>query len=193
MSGHPCGCDGAHMCDRHHIEALEARVAWLEATPSTAVADDIMAEAVSLTNGDRRAAYGDAREVFAAYGHAWSAILAPKLQPGVFIDAADATLMMAVLKICREAHKVKRDNVVDAHGYLRLHARVTGLNESTRETTDGNIIKTWSCGCQTSPDDLSWVRDCGKGDECARCKCGDKQDGRGHPSACPARSGVEHG
>lgn len=91
--------------------------------------DDLMKEAWTLTNGDRRDAYGDPREVFDAYGAIWTSILGPKLKPGCTIDAADATLMMAGLKLCREAHKIKRDNVVDCHGYLSLHSRVTGLLE----------------------------------------------------------------
>jgi hypothetical protein len=91
--------------------------------------DDLMKEAWDLTNGDRRTAYGDPREVFDAYGAVWTSILGPKLKPGCTIDAADATLMMAGLKLCREAHKIKRDNVVDCHGYLSLHSKVTGLLE----------------------------------------------------------------
>ena len=89
--------------------------------------DDLMSEAWKLTNGDRREAYGDPKEVFAAYGDMWTALLRQKLLPGVRIDAADATLMMAALKLCRESQRIKRDNVVDAHGYLSLHSRVTEL------------------------------------------------------------------
>lgn len=95
-----------------------------------------MKEAWSLTNGDRRDAYGDPREVFDAYGAIWTSILGPKLKPGCTIDAADATLMMAGLKLCREAHKIKRDNVVDCHGYLSLHSRVTGLLDTTEAQED---------------------------------------------------------
>ena len=90
-------------------------------------ADNLMGEAWDLTNGDRRDSYGDPAEVFAAYGAVWTSILGPKLKPGCTIDATDATLMMAGLKLCREAHKIKRDNVVDCHGYLSLHSRVAGL------------------------------------------------------------------
>lgn len=91
--------------------------------------DDLMKEAHALTNGDRRAAYGNPREVFGAYGLAWSAILARKLKPGENVTAEDVTLMMTALKLLRESNKVGRDNVVDAHGYLALHARIAGLVE----------------------------------------------------------------
>lgn len=89
--------------------------------------DDLMAEACRLTSGDRRAAYGDPREVFGAYGLAWSAILRHRLKPGEIISAEEVTLMMTALKLCREAQSVKRDNIVDAHGYLGIHAEIAGL------------------------------------------------------------------
>lgn len=133
--------------------------------------DDLMAEAWTLTNGDRRDAYGDPREVFAAYGHVWSGILASKLRPGIFIDAADATLMMAALKICREANKVKRDNVVDAHGYLSLHSRVTGLLEEQPHT----------------PTEDEW-RDLGRpDDEIVQCTRPQPHDGPCNGWPCDAR------
>lgn len=100
-----------------------------------------MKEAWSLTNGDRRDAYGDPKEVFDAYGAVWTSILGPKLRPGSVVDAADATLMMAGLKLCREAHKIKRDNVVDCHGYLSLHSRVTGLLAPAVERTPDVVMR----------------------------------------------------
>lgn len=98
------------------------------------VMDPLMQEAWRLTNGDRRNAYGDPKDVFAAYAMAWTAILQPKLREP--ITGAEATLMMAALKICREAHNVKADNVTDAHGYLSLHSRVVGLIEEPHTPTE---------------------------------------------------------
>lgn len=89
--------------------------------------DDLMKEADSLVNGDRHEAYGAAKEAFDAYGLAWTALLRNKLKPGAVIDASDVTLLMAALKLVRESNKAKRDNVVDAHGYLSLHSQVTAL------------------------------------------------------------------
>lgn len=118
----------------------------------SAATDNLMSEAWKLTNGDRRDAYGDPREVFTAYGWAWSAIIAAKLKPGEFINAEDATLMMAALKICREANKVKRDNVVDAHGYLSLHSRVAGLLEEAPPAKCGcDPTGNWKCADGNCP------------------------------------------
>ena len=93
------------------------------------VGDPLMQQAWELTNGDRRGAYGDPREVFDAYGLAWTAVLRQKLKPGETITGLEVTLMMAMLKICREAQNVKADNIVDGHGYLSLHSRIAGLVE----------------------------------------------------------------
>jgi len=89
-----------------------------------------MKEAWALTHGDRREAYGDARQTFSAYAMVWSGLLRQKLKPGVTISAEDVTLMMAALKLCRESNAPRRDNVVDAHGYLVLHAEILGESQS---------------------------------------------------------------
>lgn len=90
------------------------------------IGDDLMREAWSLTNGDRHQAYGRAEDVFRAYGMIYTGLLAAKLKPGEVIDAADVAMLMTGLKLAREANKSKRDNVVDAHGYLSLLARIRG-------------------------------------------------------------------
>lgn len=88
--------------------------------------DDLMAEAWDLTTRDRHNQYGSAEDAFRAYGHIWTGLLAHKLQPDAVIDASDVCLMMTGLKIAREVRNSKRDNVVDAHGYLSLLSRIRG-------------------------------------------------------------------
>ena len=46
----------------------------------------------------------------------WSGILANKLKAD--ITAEEAILMMVGLKLSRESHTHKDDNIIDAHGYL---------------------------------------------------------------------------
>lgn len=110
-----CDCSPSHTCSEHLEHPNE---------------DPLMAKAWELTNGDRRASYGNPAEVFDAYGMAWTAVLRQKLKPGETITGLEVTLMMAMLKILREAQQVKADNVVDCHGYLSLHSRVAGLVEN---------------------------------------------------------------
>lgn len=88
--------------------------------------DDLMDEAWDLTTRDRHNQYGSAEDAFRAYGHVWTGLLAHKLRPDVVIDASDVCLMMTGLKIAREVRNSKRDNVVDAHGYLSLLSRIRG-------------------------------------------------------------------
>lgn len=127
MNSQPCGCDNGHICDRHIIEALEARVKELEGyQPVSKIGDDLMQEAWDLTTQDRHNQYGSAVDAFRAYGHIWTGLLQHKLQPSVVIDPSDVAIMMTGLKLGREVRSSKRDNVVDAHGYLSLLARIRG-------------------------------------------------------------------
>jgi hypothetical protein len=89
-------------------------------------ADDLMNEAWDLTTRDRHNQYGSAEDAFRAYGHIWTGLLQHKLRDEAVIDATDVCLMMTGLKIAREVRNSKRDNVVDAHGYLSLLSRIRG-------------------------------------------------------------------
>lgn len=90
--------------------------------------EDHMAEANALVNGDRQAAYGSPRGSYTALAKVWSGILADKLKED--LTAEDTVLLLAAMKLRREAHKHKRDNVVDSHGYLLVlaHVREDGGN-----------------------------------------------------------------
>ena len=75
-------------------------------------------EAEKLVLGDRNSTYGNPSDDYAKTAKIWSGMLMLKLKPGVEITPKEAMLMMAGLKISREMNKHKRDNLVDAHGYL---------------------------------------------------------------------------
>lgn len=72
--------------------------------------------AIKAVLGDRNADYGDPHPDFAGIALMWSGLLNTKLNDR--ITARDVALMMTALKLRREAHKPKDDNIVDAHGYL---------------------------------------------------------------------------
>lgn len=72
--------------------------------------------AAKLVLGDRNADYGNPHPDFAGIALMWSGLLNTKLRE--HISATDVALMMTALKLRREAHKPKDDNVTDAHGYL---------------------------------------------------------------------------
>ena len=67
-----------------------------------------------LILGDRNAEYGDAEAEFEKVGQMWSAII------GAPVTAHDFCLCMVALKLIREKNKPKRDNRIDAIGYLAL-------------------------------------------------------------------------
>lgn len=81
-----------------------------------------MQEALNLVYGDRQASYGSPREAYIALAKVWSGLLADKLKED--ITPEQAVLMLAAMKINRQSHRPKRDNVVDLHGYGLVLSRV---------------------------------------------------------------------
>jgi len=72
--------------------------------------------AIQLVLGDRNAHYGDPADDYAKVAKMWSGLLHPILKRD--ITPQEAILMMVLLKMSREVHVPKADNIIDAHGYL---------------------------------------------------------------------------
>jgi hypothetical protein len=73
-------------------------------------------KAIKLVLHDRNATYGDPADDYRKVAKIWSGLLAPILKRD--ITPQEAILMMVGLKLSREVHLPKEDNVIDAHGYL---------------------------------------------------------------------------
>ena len=86
----------------------------------------ILDEAKRLTDGSRQADYGHPRDDFARTAGMWNGILAAKLRDGAAITAMDVPLCLVAVKLARQAHRHKRDNLVDIAGYARTAAMVAG-------------------------------------------------------------------
>lgn len=69
-------------------------------------------EAVNVVTGPRQAAYAHPRVNFQRIADLWSPIL------GITVTPQQVALCSVQIKIARELHTHKRDNVVDAIGYL---------------------------------------------------------------------------
>lgn len=83
-------------------------------------------EAAEKIIGERGEDYGDPQANLTAIGKAWSGYL---YQRGYMMDnealtAGDVAIMMALLKLVRQGHRHKDDNLLDAIGYIELAARV---------------------------------------------------------------------
>jgi|SRR3990167_5579770 len=87
----------------------------------------VFEEGRRLVYGPRQEAYGHPYDDFAATGRMWGAILGiPDIPP------ATVGLMMAALKIRREAYRHGRDNLVDLAGYagaVELVRKREGMRE----------------------------------------------------------------
>jgi hypothetical protein len=88
--------------------------------------ETVLAEAIRITDGARQSDYGHPRDDFARTSLMWTGILAGKLRDGAAVTAADVPLCMIAVKLARQSHRHKRDNLVDIAGYSRTAAMVAG-------------------------------------------------------------------
>lgn len=75
---------------------------------------DILEEALSITQGDRQEDYGDCKVELERVATMWSVIFKTT------VDANQVALAMIALKMTRQMNKNKRDNWVDIAGYARV-------------------------------------------------------------------------
>lgn len=80
--------------------------------------ESMVDEARRLVSGDRQSAYGHPFHDFSRTATMWTGLLSEKLQPGKRIEPEEIGMAMVLLKLSRQMNKKKRDNIVDAHGYL---------------------------------------------------------------------------
>jgi len=73
---------------------------------------------------ERGLQYGDPAESLTAIAEIWTTLLRSQLAPGQRVSASDVGLLMAALKIVRQSNTHKRDNLVDAIGYLTIVSRL---------------------------------------------------------------------
>ena len=77
---------------------------------------NILLEAHALINAERQGDYGSPAASFARTAALWSAYL------GYTVTGKDVAVCMALLKLSREAHSHKKDNLLDAAGYIGIAA-----------------------------------------------------------------------
>jgi len=104
-----------------HLHRL--RIRWEE---SGEAPEPILDEAKRITASDRQEDYGHPSQDFERTAQMWTGILAGKLCDGAEITTMDVPLCMIAVKLARQAHRHKRDNLVDIAGYARTAAMVAG-------------------------------------------------------------------
>ena len=106
-----------HAHDR--ISALEA-LCGPEPHPEPAAPEpaleSVCAEADRIVAGDRQSDYGNPRDNWSVIASLWEPVLG--LPPGS-ISPETVGLAMIQVKIARQLHKPKRDNLVDVCGYAK--------------------------------------------------------------------------
>ena len=80
----------------------------------------ILLDAHALINGERQSSYGPPTPFFTRTAALWSAYL------GHTLTGKDVAMCMVLLKVAREANRHKRDNLLDAAGYIGLAADMEG-------------------------------------------------------------------
>lgn len=91
----------------------------------------ILEEAALVVDGDREKTYGHPSVNFERTAVGWSVIL------GHPVTLEQVALMMVWLKIAREVHEPKRDNLVDAAGYLRCVEKMQAAGCNVNEPVPG--------------------------------------------------------
>jgi len=82
----------------------------------------ILTEAHGLVHGDRQATYGHPAVDFARTAALANVLLAHRLDTDLAPE--DVAMFLVCVKLSRECHEHKRDNLVDACGYLECRERV---------------------------------------------------------------------
>lgn len=77
---------------------------------------EILITACSLINSTRQDDYGPPLDSFKRLAAMWSAYL------GHEVSAKDVAICLTLLKLSRESHRHKQDNLLDAAGYIGLAA-----------------------------------------------------------------------
>lgn len=88
----------------------------------------ILTEAAAIISGPRRESYGPVEESFERAARVWTELLFKKLKEPLV--GTDVGMAMAGLKLCREANKHDRENLVDTAGYAALLDQLHAANPS---------------------------------------------------------------
>lgn len=86
---------------------------------------DILKKALAIINGERQNQYGSPEDSFELIASFWDTYITTKLksldpEKYIIITPKDVAILMSLLKIARESHQHKSDNLIDIAGYIGL-------------------------------------------------------------------------
>lgn len=97
------------------------------------MAETILEEAQRIIYGDREQTYGHPAKNFENTAAFWRTWLLSKHGSTPPIDTEDVAMMMTLLKLARQAHGHKRDNLVDLCGYAACIQKVLDYGAQARD------------------------------------------------------------
>lgn len=95
-------------------QAMPVRIAWMNLSRKDSKVSSILLEADKIVNGERKTDYGCVHQTFEMVAQAFN------LYRGKNLTKQDVAWIMMLLKLVRESHSHKRDNLVDLSGYAEL-------------------------------------------------------------------------
>ena len=104
----------------------DGRVTGAQSNPKPKPTGSILEEAQRLVHGERNADYDHPAVDYECTAAFWRAAIKRRYKIDVPLTPDFACLMMALMKISREAGKHKRDSLVDAAGYIECAAMCLG-------------------------------------------------------------------
>lgn len=118
------GCGEQEFCRLEEIDLPKVQVS----VPKTVepVTGSVLLEAQGLVHGPRQKDYGHPVDNYHTVAALWNGMLVDRYGNNRAVSPALAALMMLQVKVARELHAPKRDNMVDAAGYSEV---VNMINE----------------------------------------------------------------
>jgi len=98
------------------------------------MAESILEEAERLVMSDKLNEYGSPEDSLENIAGLWTAYVQNKMKyhfdqgKDFELSSKDVTLLMILFKVSREQYNHKRDNLVDAAGYVKLAANIENLD-----------------------------------------------------------------
>lgn len=87
----------------------------------------IYEEAAKIIQGERREDYGSVKESFENVAMVWTGIIRARTRTNILLDGPTVAILMAAFKLVREGNREKRDNRVDAIGYILLEDQIINM------------------------------------------------------------------